>query len=327
MIASIKQRLWPFLKKYGLDCAVCIFGGVLSLVLDHIFSNSAMFVGIVATVFVEVSLLGIRQEVRKISKEYTETRIEQIAQNLQRLNIITEAVSFTKKIKNAQYEQAVETELSRILTAFSELERGKRRIYKKSNLYNEQKAVILSADSHLLTVHVVEKLEDLYRWDPDKMDRSSDFYGILYKTFDDCSRKPNMDRRRIVILPDKSLSEIIEFNKCLKDSRRKYILDPHSGKDTSAVSQRRLVLYYDSIERIVANQKELNFQVRFITSARAVATHRAIFDCIISDNTYVFEFSKADSLDVRAYVIEERNYIIEQRKTFEILWDEAEEWR
>lgn len=327
MITFIKQRLWPLLKKYGLDCAVCISGGILSLVLNYIFSQNAFFVSIVATVFVEVSLFGIRQEARKISKEYTETQIKQIAQNLQRLNIIKEAISFTKKMKNTQYEQAVETEFSRILTAFSELERGKRRIYKKSDLYNEQKAVILSAHYKLLTVHVVGELGDLYRWDPDKMDTKSDFYGTLYKTFDDCSHKPNIDRRRIVILPDKSLSEIIEFNKNLKDSRRKYLLDSRSAKDMSAVSQRLLVLYYDSIERVVANQNALNFQVKFITSAKAVATHRAIYDCIISDNTHVFEFSKADSLDVRAYVIEERDYISEQSKTFEFLWEEAEKWR
>ena len=327
MMTSIQQRLWPFLKRYGLDCAVCISGSILSLVLDYIFSNSAFFVGIVATGFVEVSLLGIRQEVRKISKESAETQIKQMAQNLQRLNIITETISFTKKMKNPQYEQAVKAEFSRILRAFSELERGKRRIYKESDLYNEQKAVILSANHELFTVHVVEELKDLYRWDPDKMDKESDFYGTLYKTFDDCSRKPNIDRRRIVILPDKSLSEIIEFNKNLKDSRRKYLLDSCSANDKSAVSQRLLVLYYDSIERVVSNQKALNFQVRFITSAKAVATHRAIYDCIISDNTHVFELSKADSLDVRAYVIEEQDYISEQRMTFDFFWKAAEEWR
>lgn len=323
---SLKRCLDTFLKKYALDCAVFIIGGALSIVLNFALSNSAMIVGALATFFAESVLLALRKEAHNIVKENANNHIEHIAQDLQRLNIISEAISFTQKMKDEQYERAVEAELARVRKAFSELENGKRRIYKKEDLYNEQRVVIQASKSNLRTIHVVQKLEDLYRWDPSKMDKSSSFYSILYKTFEDLHTESLNDRRRIVILPEKSISEIIEFNNEIRSEDRENLLNSSPYDDQAMESKRRMVLCHDSIGRIVQNQENMKFKVKFITSARAISTQRPIFDCIISDDTCVFEFSKADSMDVHAYVINEQNYAREQISTFELLWCNAEEW-
>jgi hypothetical protein len=85
---------------------------------------------------------------------------------------------------------ALKKELDRFHDAINELSDGKRRIYDGKLLYNEQKEIITDVTEALLTIHIVRKLEDLQRWDPQKMDVRSDFYKVLYAAFGAIKDRP-----------------------------------------------------------------------------------------------------------------------------------------
>lgn len=320
--------LLAFIKKHSIDCAVTAMGVVFSTILGFASSSSDAIVGIIATFFVEFILFAVRQETHHLFEEYSRKQLVANLDDLQNAKIISEAISLAEMVDSPENKQAIEKEISRMNTALKELRGGKRRIYDKNLLYNEQKQIIKRAEKDIITIHVVQEIEDLYRWDPEKMDKASSFFSVLYSAFLELASKPLESRRRLVVLPKEGLDEIRSTYDKIHDKQRKRLLCSDNLNEFDK-ARKHTIHYYQSIERIVADQEKLKFKVRFIASSKVIAeAHQmGIHDCIICDKKLGFEFSKSDTMDVRAYVLSGEEYINRQSEMFDSLWEVASEWK
>ena len=190
-------------------------------------------------------------------------------------------------------------------------------------LFSIKKEIKLSFDKYIndemLHTIVVTRLDDLRRWDPKTMIKESQFYTVLYSTFAK-KKKNTFKKQRIVILPKWKISEI-------KDKHSELVKENLLDLDKLSGDDRQLEEYYQIIERVVEDQKDLGFKVRFITANEVLAAKFShVYDCLIGDAKYGFEFSKSASADVRAYAINSNDYIAQQIKTFEELWNISKEW-
>lgn len=172
----------------------------------------------------------------------------------------------------------------------------------------------MNASQKILAVHVVDNLRDLIRWDPEKMDKNSSFYSVLYSEFEK-KISVHITKKRIITLLKWDISQVKErYNLSIKDSTEL------SDED------KKIKELYEVLSRVVDDQKRLGFKVRFITTAAVVAQQIAVCDRLIGDRKYGFEFSKSDSADVQAYAIESEDYIQKRIEEFEKLWAVSTEW-
>lgn len=321
----IRTSVSTFIKENKSDCIIIALGVLLSTFLGIAFNTKGILIGVIATFFVEMSLLTIRIEIKKQLSELLEKQLLQVLNRLYRASVVKEGISVSELA--IKHRKALDIEIDRLDEAIGDLLDGKRRIYDKDELYDEQVNIICEAKSSIITIHIVNDLRNLYQWDPEKMDKNSKFYSKLYKSFEDEQIKAIPDKRRLIVLPGVTLQKIKSISGVVEDAEKRVIL---KKKDVHNCTEKELsVLYSDSIERIANDQKRLEFEVRFIQDGAALRAglDKIPHDCIIRDRKYGLEFAKAKkSLDVRAYVIDSEKYIQEQCNSFETLWNASEKW-
>lgn len=329
---NFKDTIASFIRQKALDILIIVVGVILSTVLGIALSGSAAIVGGGATLFVELSLLTIRKETQnslKSLKEYIDQQLLEVLQKLQNFGLISEISSFSNVIDNESNRQALDVEVTRMNEAISDLLKGKRRIYNKENLYDEQKAIISRSKKSIITVHIVNNMQNLYQWDPQRMDKESKFYKVLYNKFNTQAIIELRPKRRVIVLPDLSVQRIKSVYGSIPETEREALRNMEVAP-SDKVEQKTAVIYFESIQRIVSDQKRLNFDVRFITSNEVMREqlNMPVHDCIIGDDAFGLEFAKSKtSLDVKAFVIESQEIIRKQIEMFEDLWKVAKEWR
>jgi len=311
--------LGNFLKSYFLEIIIGVFGVALSITVACFTANYSWLIGIGETFFVELALFSIRKETKLSFDKYINDEMLHTIDELRLTQAELKAVSLTPLLAKKENQVAIQKEFDRIQETLLELQNGKRRIYENSSLYKEQQQIVMKSSKSLLAIHVVTRLDDLRRWDPKTMIKESQFYTVLYSTFAK-KKKNTFKKQRIVILPKWKISEI-------KDKHSELVKENLLDLDKLSGDDRQLEEYYQIIERVVADQKDLGFQVRFITANEVLAAKFShVYDCLIGDAKYGFEFSKSASADVRAYAINSNDYIAQQIKTFEELWNISKEW-
>lgn len=308
-------KIGCFIKRYFFDIAIIVFGTALTIVLALLTSNYAVLLGIAVTLFVELSLFSIRRETKSAVSQYLNDQSEKVLLNMQEQLQILAAISLQELLSKGENKEAVDIELRRLKKALSELKLGKRRIYSNEKLYEEQKQIIQKAQKTIRAVHVVTTIEDLYRWDPLRMSKESSFYKVLYSAFQQMKRGIHK-RQRIIILPKWGVEEI----KC------KHEVICQKPDSELSNEEKSLKQYYEVIQSVLADQNQLQFQIRFITATEAIKVGIPIYDCLIGDTKYGFEFSKSDSADVQAYAIDSEDYIKQQVQNFDDLWKHAVSW-
>ena len=328
---SVKESISNFIRQKALDIIIIISGVILSVILGIALSGSAAIVGGGATLFVEISLLTIRKETQnslKSLKEYINQQLLTVLQGLQNVGAITKAISFEDVINNGVNRQALDIEIARMDEAISDLLNGKRRIYDKEQLYYEQKSIICRSKKSINTIHIVNNIYNLYQWDPQRMNKESNFYKVLYNEFNNQTIIDLNAKRRVFVLPDYSVQKIKSIYGTISEAEREEL----RSKETvlpNEQERKNAVVYFESIQRIISDQKRLKFESRFISSNEVIRAqlNMPVHDCIIGDNSFGLEFAKSKtSLDVRAYVIESRDIIQKQSEMFDDLWNAAKEW-
>lgn len=313
------KKIGNFLKTYVLDILIVISGAALSITLARLTANYIWLVGIGETLFVELSLFSIRQETKSSFIKHINDQMYHILDELKLTQAGLKTSSLLQLFAKKEYQVAIQKEFDRIQETLLELQNGKRRIYENNDLYKEQQQIVLKSAHSILAIHVVTELGDLRRWDPETMIKESSFYTVLYSTFLKKKGK-TIQKRRIVILPKWKISEI-------KGRYEELARENLQGSDKLGSIDMQIEEYYYVIERVVADQKELGFQVRFITANEVLAAKLShVYDCLIGDAEYGFEFSKSASADVRAYAIDSKDYIKQQMEIFEELWNISKEW-
>lgn len=329
---SFKDTIANFIRQKALDILIIVVGVILSTILGITLSGSAAAVGGGATFFVELSLLTIRKETQnslKSLKEYIDQQLIEVLQKLQKVGLISEISSFSNIINNGINRQALDVEIVRMDDAISDLLNGKRRIYDKDSLYDEQKAIIRRSKKSIITIHIVNNIQNLYQWDPERMDKESNFYKVLYNEFNTPAIMELKAKRRVIVLPDSSVQRIKSVYGCIPEAEREALRNMEVVP-ADKVEQKTAINYFESIQRIVSDQKRLNFDIKFITSNEVIREQLNIpvHDCIIGDDSFGLEFAKSKtSLDVKAFVIESQEIIQKQREMFEDLWRAAKEWK
>lgn len=291
-----------------------MFGTALSITIAILTSNYAVLVGIGETLFVELSLFSIRREIKSSFNDYLKSQMAEAIKVIESLGKKLDSKVLLPLLIKPENQITLQRELDRIENTFAELQIGKRRIYQNDDLYGEQQKIVVNASQRILAVHVVDNLRDLIRWDPEKMDKNSSFYSVLYSEFEKKISAPII-KQRIITLLKWDISQVKErYNLATKDSTEL------SDED------KKIKDLYEVLSRGVADQKRLGFKVRFITTAAVVAQQIAVCDRLIGDIKYGFEFSKSDSADVQAYAIESEDYIQKRIEEFEKLWEVSTEW-
>lgn len=309
-----RRKIWNFLKRYILDILIVVFGTALSITIAILTSNYAVLVGIGETLFVELSLFSIRREIKSSFNDYLKSQMAEAIKVIESLGKKPDSKVLLPLLIKPENQITLQRELDRIENTFAELQIGKRRIYQNDDLYGEQQKIVVNASQRILAVHVVDNLRDLIRWDPEKMDKNSSFYSVLYSEFEKKISAPII-KQRIITLLKWDISQVKErYNLATKDSTEL------SDED------KKIKDLYEVLSRVVADQKRLGFKVRFITTAAVVAQQIAVCDRLIGDIKYGFEFSKSDSADVQAYAIESEDYIQKRIEEFEKLWEVSTEW-
>lgn len=309
-----RRKIWNFLKRYILDILIVVFGTALSITIAILTSNYAVLVGIGETLFVELSLFSIRREIKSSFNDYLKSQMAEAIKVIESLGKKIDSKVLLPLLIKPENQITLQRELDRIENTFAELQIGKRRIYQNDDLYGEQQKIVVNASQRILAVHVVDNLRDLIRWDPEKMDKNSSFYSVLYSEFEKKISAPII-KQRIITLLKWDISQVKErYNLATKDSTEL------SDED------KKIKDLYEVLSRVVADQKRLGFKVRFITTAAVVAQQIAVCDRLIGDIKYGFEFSKSDSADVQAYAIESEDYIQKRIEEFEKLWEVSTEW-
>lgn len=309
-----RRKIWNFLKRYILDILIVVFGTALSITIAILTSNYAVLVGIGETLFVELSLFSIRREIKSSFNDYLKSQMAEAIKVIESLGKKLDSKVLLPLLIKPENQITLQRELDRIENTFAELQIGKRRIYQNDDLYGEQQKIVVNASQRILAVHVVDNLRDLIRWDPEKMDKNSSFYSVLYSEFEKKISAPII-KQRIITLLKWDISQVKErYNLATKDSTEL------SDED------KKIKDLYEVLSRVVADQKRLGFKVRFITTAAVVAQQIAVCDRLIGDIKYGFEFSKSDSADVQAYAIESEDYIQKRIEEFEKLWEVSTEW-
>lgn len=309
-----RRKIWNFLKRYILDILIVVFGTALSITIAILTSNYAVLVGIGETLFVELSLFSIRREIKSSFNDYLKSQMAEAIKVIESLGKKLDSKVLLPLLIKPENQITLQRELDRIENTFAELQIGKRRIYQNDDLYGEQQKIVVNASQRILAVHVVDNLRDLIRWDPEKMDKNSSFYSVLYSEFEKKISAPII-KQRIITLLKWDISQVKErYNLATKDSTEL------SDED------KKIKDLYEVLSRGVADQKRLGFKVRFITTAAVVAQQIAVCDRLIGDIKYGFEFSKSDSADVQAYAIESEDYIQKRIEEFEKLWEVSTEW-
>lgn len=309
-----RRKIWNFLKRYILDILIVVFGTALSITIAILTSNYAVLVGIGETLFVELSLFSIRREIKSSFNDYLKSQMAEAIKVIESLGKKLDSKVLLPLLIKPENQITLQRELNRIENTFAELQIGKRRIYQNDDLYGEQQKIVVNASQRILAVHVVDNLRDLIRWDPEKMDKNSSFYSVLYSEFEKKISAPII-KQRIITLLKWDISQVKErYNLATKDSTEL------SDED------KKIKDLYEVLSRVVADQKRLGFKVRFITTAAVVAQQIAVCDRLIGDIKYGFEFSKSDSADVQAYAIESEDYIQKRIEEFEKLWEVSTEW-
>ena len=309
-----RRKIWNFLKRYILDILIVVFGTALSITIAILTSNYAVLVGIGETLFVELSLFSIRREIKSSFNDYLKSQMAEAIKVIESLGKKIDSKVLLPLLIKPENQITLQRELDRIENTFAELQIGKRRIYQNDDLYGEQQKIVVNASQRILAVHVVDNLRDLIRWDPEKMDKNSSFYSVLYSEFEKKISAPII-KQRIITLLKWDISQVKErYNLATKDSTEL------SDED------KKIKELYEVLSRVVDDQKRLGFEVRFITTAAVVAQQIAVCDRLIGDIKYGFEFSKSDSADVQAYAIESEDYIQKRIEEFEKLWEVSTEW-
>lgn len=309
-----RRKIWNFLKRYILDILIVVFGTALSITIAILTSNYAVLVGIGETLFVELSLFSIRREIKSSFNDYLKSQMAEAIKVIESLGKKLDSKVLLPLLIKPENQITLQRELNRIENTFAELQIGKRRIYQNDDLYGEQQKIVVNASQRILAVHVVDNLRDLIRWDPEKMDKNSSFYSVLYSEFEKKISAPII-KQRIITLLKWDISQVKErYNLATKDSTEL------SDED------KKIKDLYEVLSRVVADQKRLGFKVRFITTAAVVAQQIAVCDRLIGDIKCGFEFSKSDSADVQAYAIESEDYIQKRIEEFEKLWEVSTEW-
>lgn len=302
------------MKRYILDILIVVFGTALSITITILTSNYALLVGIGETLFVELSLFSIRREIKSSFSDYLKGQMTEAIKVIESLGRKLDSKVLLPLLIKPENQIALQRELDRIENTFAELQNGKRRIYQNDDLYGEQQKIVVNASQKILAVHVVDNLRDLIRWDPEKMDKNSSFYSVLYSEFEK-KISVRITKKRIITLLKWDISQVKErYNLAIKDSTEL------SDED------KKIKELYEVLSRVVDDQKRLGFEVRFITTAAVVAQQIAVCDRLIGDIKYGFEFSKSDSADVQAYAIESEDYIQKRIEEFEKLWEVSTEW-
>lgn len=302
------------MKRYILDILIVVFGTALSITITILTSNYALLVGIGETLFVELSLFSIRREIKSSFNDYLKGQMTEAIKVIESLGRKLDSKVLLPLLIKPENQIALQRELDRIENTFAELQNGKRRIYQNDDLYGEQQKIVVNASQKILAVHVVDNLRDLIRWDPEKMDKNSSFYSVLYSEFEK-KISVRITKKRIITLLKWDISQVKErYNLAIKDSTEL------SDED------KKIKELYEVLSRVVDDQKRLGFKVRFITTAAVVAQQIAVCDRLIGDRKYGFEFSKSDSADVQAYAIESEDYIQKRIEEFEKLWEVSTEW-
>ena len=302
------------MKRYILDILIVVFGTALSITITILTSNYALLVGIGETLFVELSLFSIRREIKSSFNDYLKSQMTEAIKVIESLGRKLDSKVLLPLLIKPENQITLQRELDRIENTFAELQNGKRRIYQNDDLYGEQQKIVVNASQKILAVHVVDNLRDLIRWDPEKMDKNSSFYSVLYSEFEK-KISVHITKKRIITLLKWDISQVKErYNLSIKDSTEL------SDED------KKIKELYEVLSRVVDDQKRLGFKVRFITTAAVVAQQIAVCDRLIGDRKYGFEFSKSDSADVQAYAIESEDYIQKRIEEFEKLWAVSTEW-
>lgn len=309
-----RRKIRNFLKRYILDILIVVFGTALSITITILTSNYALLVGIGETLFVELSLFSIRREIKSSFNDYLKGQMTEAIKVIESLGRKLDSKVLLPLLIKPENQITLQRELDRIENTFAELQNGKRRIYQNDDLYGEQQKIVVNASQKILAVHVVDNLRDLIRWDPEKMDKNSSFYSVLYSEFEK-KISVRITKKRIITLLKWDISQVKErYNLAIKDSTEL------SDED------KKIKELYEVLSRVVDDQKRLGFKVRFITTAAVVAQQIAVCDRLIGDRKYGFEFSKSDSADVQAYAIESEDYIQKRIEEFEKLWEVSTEW-
>lgn len=309
-----RRKIRNFLKRYILDILIVVFGTALSITITILTSNYALLVGIGETLFVELSLFSIRREIKSSFNDYLKSQMTEAIKVIESLGRKLDSKVLLPLLIKPENQITLQRELDRIENTFAELQNGKRRIYQNDDLYGEQQKIVVNASQKILAVHVVDNLRDLIRWDPEKMDKNSSFYSVLYSEFEK-KISVHITKKRIITLLKWDISQVKErYNLSIKDSTEL------SDED------KKIKELYEVLSRVVDDQKRLGFKVRFITTAAVVAQQIAVCDRLIGDRKYGFEFSKSDSADVQAYAIESEDYIQKRIEEFEKLWAVSTEW-
>lgn len=316
---TILKKIGNFLKSYFLEIIIGVFGVALSIAVACLTADYSWLIGVGETFFVELALFSIRKETKSSFNEYINDQILHTLDELKFAQAELKAASLTPLLAKKENQVAIQKEFDRLQETLLELQNGKRRIYDNNNLYKEQQQIVMKSSQSILAIHIVTELGDLRRWDPKTMIKESSFYTVLYSSFVKKAGK-TFKKQRIVILPKWKVSEI-------KDRYNELVKENLLGSDKLGSDDKQIEEYYQIIDRVVTDQNNLGFQVRFITANEVLAAKLSdVYDCLIGDAKYGFEFSKSVSADVRAYAIDSKDYIKRQIRTFEELWIISKGW-
>lgn len=310
------------------EIILSILGIVLSVFLGILLSSNAAIVSILITIFMEIVLITLRVQIKELVDTHIKNQLVNMASLFESLGIIQNANDLSKIMLSSGNITAINLEIERFKGAIKDLNQGKRRLYKQHDLYEEQTSIIKNTKKSIHAIHIVKELIDLQRWDPDKFNRTSSFYTKLYQSFLEISSKKSIkERKRIVILPDKSILDMQnKYNVIPKHKVDELKKSDDDILDEDDKNIKNIIDTVESIHRIVIDQKDqLKFEVRFITANEAlnVGLGVAISDSIISDIKKSFEFSNDNIMNIRAYVIESKEYIDNHEKAFKMLWNSA----
>ena len=213
-----RRKIRNFLKRYILDILIVVFGTALSITITILTSNYALLVGIGETLFVELSLFSIRREIKSSFSDYLKGQMTEAIKVIESLGRKLDSKVLLPLLIKPENQIALQRELDRIENTFAELQNGKRRIYQNDDLYGEQQKIVVNASQKILAVHVVDNLRDLIRWDPEKMDKNSSFYSVLYSEFEK-KISVRITKKRIITLLKWDISQVKErYNLAIKDS-------------------------------------------------------------------------------------------------------------